>query len=688
MVPAPPRVLPRFLAPSDVLGGGRSGPVSPLPGLGLCAPRRAGPWRSCAGGRFRGGGGPCAVPPVCAAGGGRRAWVRSASFRPSAFPGQATKRVSLASFWSWGAWSPYHSGSCSPAFSGRDLCGVLARWRGLACSRRFLWEPAAGVGGPAVLQLLSLAGGGGTIPPAWGARRPAPPRLAGRWGGWGGGGSRRGLAASPLGGGPRFPTLAPLLSSAHSPPACAFGRGRGAAPGGGGDEGRPVDRSPRGSFRPEHPLCPLGWAMVTGGVMGGAAPILFWCAAVRRPQAWSARCSGALVWARPLAATPAGAGGWGRWGARCAGSVAPPPPPRRGPFWGRGGVPSAPGGRRVAPVALKLGGGAGGGGVRGPLRRPPPPLPHLVSACHPLSLARPPGVYSCPGGCQAAVGVGRGPVGCKWVSAAGREGRGGNPPALVSAPAFLRPASEGAAPFAPSWAPPVRRRLAAGKVGACGRFTGGACRGRGATSPRVQRPLRGGCGAAVSSICLRPLLDLGGRGGGVRGGPLVPWGCPLTAEGGRPGGPGPGGQPSAEGSHSSPAPLYLEPDPRAGTRLGPLSPPPSPRGAGRPGAAVRVSGQRLAGCRAVGSPPHSFSLPSLPREVARAPLSRRIVGGAWVGGPPSPPHSLASAVWAVTCAAACVGAGAAAVAVCAGGSASGRGRCARPRGASCWRPRP
>ena len=174
-----------------------------------------------------------------------------------------------------------------------------------------------------------------------------------------------------------------------------------------------------------------------------------------------------------------------------------------------------------------------------------------------------------------------------------------------------------------------------------------------------------------------------GEGGGGGGGPLVPWRRPLTAEGGRPGGPGLGGQPSASGSHSSPAPLYSEPDPRAGPRWGPLSSPPSPRGAGRPGAAVRVSGQRLTGCGAVGSPPRSLPPPSLPREVARAPPSRRIVGGAWVGGPRSPPHSLVSAVCAVTCAAACVGAGAVAVAGCAGGSASGRGRCARPGGASC-----
>ena len=128
--------------------------------------------------------------------------------------------------------------------------------------------------------------------------------------------------------------------------------------------------------------------------------------------------------------------------------------------------------------------------------------------------------------------------------------------------------------------------------------------------------------------------------------------------------------------------------PRAGPRWGPSSPRPSSRGAGRPGAAVRVSGQRLAGCGAAGSPSRSLPPPSLPREVARSHASCRAVGGALVGGPSSPPHSPASAVWAITCAAASVGAGAVAAAGCAGGSASGRGRCAKPGGASCWRPHP
>ena len=42
MVRAPPRVLPRSLALSGVLWGGRPGPICPLPGLGLRAPRAVG----------------------------------------------------------------------------------------------------------------------------------------------------------------------------------------------------------------------------------------------------------------------------------------------------------------------------------------------------------------------------------------------------------------------------------------------------------------------------------------------------------------------------------------------------------------------------------------------------------------------------------------------------------------------
>ena len=84
------------------------------------------------------------------------------------------------------------------------------------------------------------------------------------------------------------------------------------------------------------------------------------------------------------------------------------------------------------------------------------------------------------------------------------------------------------------------------------------------------------------------------------------------------------------------APFSRPPLPRAGfsrrPSLGPLIPRPLSRGAGRPGVAVRVSGQWLAGCGAAGSPPRSLYPPSLPREVARSPASCRTVGPARARG--------------------------------------------------------
>ena len=291
------------------LGGGGPVPVPTYLALG-CAP----PVGRVGGvpvpeGRFRGGGGgPCALPPVCAAGGASRARGRSASFRPSAFPGQATKRVSLASFLSWGAWSLYASGPCSPAFSGRDLCGVLARWRGVACSPRFLWEPAAGAGGRAVLRLLSRAGGGGTIPPASGGGGRHPRSL--RAGGGAGGGGRAAASLLPLWGAPRGSLPWPPSCRRRTAPRRARSvRVAGPPRGGGGMRGG-LWTAPLGAPSGLNPPSALPeCAMVLGGVMGGAASILFWWAAVRRPKAWSARRSGALAWARPSAATPAGAGG-------------------------------------------------------------------------------------------------------------------------------------------------------------------------------------------------------------------------------------------------------------------------------------------------------------------------------------------------------------------------------------------
>ena len=91
------------------------------------------PGCSCAGGWGGGGGGGlCAAPSDCATGGASGAGDRPASVHPSAFSGQATKRVSLASLWRWMVWPPYRSGSCSLAVSGLGLCGALARWRGFA----------------------------------------------------------------------------------------------------------------------------------------------------------------------------------------------------------------------------------------------------------------------------------------------------------------------------------------------------------------------------------------------------------------------------------------------------------------------------------------------------------------------------------------------------------------------------
>ena len=470
------------LRAAGVVGG------CPLTWLGAVRP----PWGGsvafvCRGAGWGAGGGaaraPC--PRLCGRGGPAGRGVAL----PRSVPLPSLGRQQSGCHWRrsvhGGRGPPYHSGSWSPAFTGRDLCGVLARWCGLACSPRFLWEPAAGAGGLAALRLLSAASGGG----GWG------PRGLRAVGGDGWGGSRRGLPAPPLGGGPGFPTLAPLLSSAHSPSACACDRGRGAAPGWVGMRGDPC--------RPEPPLCPPWVGCGHGRVMGGVASILFWCAAARRPQAWSACCSSALVRARLSAASPAGAGGRGRSGARCP--AASLPPRVTVPSGGGGASPRVRGGGGSILWPSSWGGGAGGGWGG----HPSAPPPRRASACHLLSPACPPGVYSCRGGSGAAAGVGGGPVGRQWVSAAG--GGGGTPP-----PLFAPPSSPGRPLKGPlCLRRPWRRRSAVGRQRA-GRA--GACLGPGAPSPRVQRPLQGGCGAIISSVCLRPLLSLRGRGGGVGGG--------------------------------------------------------------------------------------------------------------------------------------------------------------------------
>ena len=248
---------------------GCGGPaLSPRPARPVGAARRgAVPWRSCAGGRAGGGGGACAVPPGCAAGGGP---VGRGVALPHSVPLPSLGRQQSGCHWRCavhgGRGPPYHSGSCSPGFSGYDLCGVLVRRRGLACSSRPPWEPAAGAGGRVALRLLSRAGGG--HPPCPGGWGPGPPRLAGRWGGGGGGVSRRGLPAPLLGGGLRYSILAPFVSPARSLPECACGRGRSAAPGWGGLRSGPWTAPPGALADLKPPSALPEWAVVTGGSCG------------------------------------------------------------------------------------------------------------------------------------------------------------------------------------------------------------------------------------------------------------------------------------------------------------------------------------------------------------------------------------------------------------------------------------
>ena len=222
---------------------------------GGCVPRGGSVAFVCRGAGW-GGGGVRRAPLLVRPGGACRAGGRSASFCPSAFPGQATKRVSLASFCPWEAWPPI------------PFRFVLARlhWtrsvrRPGALARAGLFPAvpvgASGWGTGAGRAPAPLSGGGrGDHPLCLGGWGPGPPRLAGRWGGWGGGGSRRGLPAHPLGGGPVFLILAPLVSSAHSFPACACGQGRGAARERGGMRGGPWTAFLGGPCTPEPPLCP------------------------------------------------------------------------------------------------------------------------------------------------------------------------------------------------------------------------------------------------------------------------------------------------------------------------------------------------------------------------------------------------------------------------------------------------
>ena len=182
----------------------------------------------------------------------------------------------------------------------------------------------------------SSLGRGRGHPPCLGGRGPGPLRLAGRWGG---GGSRRGLPAPLLGGGLQYSILAPLVSSAHSLPACACGRGRSAATGWGGVRGGPWTAPPGAPADLNPPSALPEWAVVTGGSCGARPP---YCSVARvAPARW-----------RGLAPRPRPP----------REQVQPhPPPPRRGPFWG-GGASSGLRGGGGPLLWLPSWGGCGGGG--------------------------------------------------------------------------------------------------------------------------------------------------------------------------------------------------------------------------------------------------------------------------------------------------------------------------------------
>ena len=164
---------PRVVGAGVRVWGPCSVPSAGTP-CGGCAPRGGSVAFMCRGAGF-GGGGACAVPPGCAAGGGP---VGRGVALPHSVPLPSLGKQQSGCHWRCavhgGRGPPYHSGSCSPGFSGYDLCGVLARRRGLACSSRSPWEPAAGAGGRVALRLLSRAGGGPSpLPRGVGAGAPA-----------------------------------------------------------------------------------------------------------------------------------------------------------------------------------------------------------------------------------------------------------------------------------------------------------------------------------------------------------------------------------------------------------------------------------------------------------------------------------------------------------------------------------
>ena len=424
---------------STCCGRGRAGVGALLCPLGLHALwglRALGRVRGVCvwGGGWGGGGGVRRTPRLCGRGGpvGRGVALHRSVPLPSLGRQQSGCHWRRAVH--GGRGPPYHSGSCSPSFCGRDLCGVLARWRGLACSPSPPWVPAAGAGGRVALRLLSRAGGRPSpLARGVGAAAPASCGLVGGWGG----GSRRGLPVPFLGGGLWYSILAPLVSSAHSLPACACGRGRSAAPGRGGVRGGPWTAPPGAPADLNPPSALPEWAVVTGGSCG-----------VRPPY-----CSGARV-------APA------RW---CGLAPRPrppreqvqphPPPPALRSLLGGGASPRLRGGGGPLLWLPSWGGCRGEGGGGG--AAPPPPRPvgrrpaFRCPRCAPSGYTRAVGVAGRP---RASGAVRSAADGSVRRGGGGGEG-GGTPP-----PWFAPPSSPGRPLIRPLYLRrPGRRRSAVGR---------------------------------------------------------------------------------------------------------------------------------------------------------------------------------------------------------------------------------
>ena len=199
-----------------------------------------------------------------------------------------------------------------------------------------------------------------------------------------------------------------------------------------------------------------------------------------------------------------------------------PPPPASRALLG-GGRPLGPGGAKGRSCGSQAGGGCRGGGVGGVPSRPPAPsgvgLPAVVSGVPPPGYTRAIGVAGRLRASGAVRSAADGSV------RRGGGGGGGNPPALVRAPVFPGPASDKAAPFAPSWVPPVRRRPVAGR--ACGRLPRPRC-------PRTPGAAASSGGVRGRRFCGLPpsTLQPEWEGGGEWGGPSGPLAPPPDGQGG------------------------------------------------------------------------------------------------------------------------------------------------------------